>query len=119
MGSAASGQDIKQVQEALKNQGHDPGPIDGVMGPKTRQALRAFQQAKNLKATGQLDSETTSALGVSATGSSPSGMGGSSGMGSSGTSGPSSGTRPGTPDSKSGSSATTGADKTGKSGSDR
>jgi peptidoglycan hydrolase-like protein with peptidoglycan-binding domain len=130
MRSGSSSQDIRQVQEALKTQGHDPGPIDGVMGPKTRHALRAFQQAKNLKATGQLDSETTSALGVSA---SSSGMSGSSGMGSSssGTSGSSAGSGASSskprsdsdqgvrPDSKSGSGASTGADKTGKSGSDR
>ncbi|MGZ9241940.1 MAG: peptidoglycan-binding domain-containing protein, partial [Candidatus Binatia bacterium] len=34
--SSASGHwssaDVKSVQEALKNKGHDPGPIDGVMG---------------------------------------------------------------------------------------
>ena len=39
-GSKASKANVRQVQEALKAQGHDPGPIDGVMGPQTQQALR-------------------------------------------------------------------------------
>jgi peptidoglycan hydrolase-like protein with peptidoglycan-binding domain len=55
---------VKKVQEALKEKGHDPGPIDGVMGPKTQEALRAFQQANNLKATGRIDSETAQKLGI-------------------------------------------------------
>ena len=57
-------QDIRQAQEALKNQGHDPGPIDGVMGPQTRQALRAFQSSNGLKQTGMLDAETKQKLNV-------------------------------------------------------
>lgn len=31
------------VQARLKNLGIDPGPIDGLMGPKTERAVRAFQ----------------------------------------------------------------------------
>lgn len=42
-------QDVRQAQEALKNQGHDPGPVDGIMGSQTRQALRAFQSKNGLK----------------------------------------------------------------------
>jgi peptidoglycan hydrolase-like protein with peptidoglycan-binding domain len=57
-------QDIRQAQEALKNQGHDPGPIDGVMGPQTRQALRAFQSSNGLKQTGMLDAETKQRLNI-------------------------------------------------------
>jgi peptidoglycan hydrolase-like protein with peptidoglycan-binding domain len=34
------------------------------MGPKTKAAIRSFQQAENLKATGRLDSETRAKLGV-------------------------------------------------------
>ncbi len=56
---------VKQVQEALKDKGFDPGPIDGVMGQKTQEALKSFQQSKNLKVTGRLDSETAQQLGVS------------------------------------------------------
>lgn len=57
-------QDISKAQEALKNQGHDPGSIDGMMGPQTRQAISAFQKASGLKETGRLDAETAKKLGV-------------------------------------------------------
>lgn len=55
---------VREVQQALKEKGHDPGPIDGVMGPNTRQALRAFQKEENLKGTGTLDQDTAQKLGV-------------------------------------------------------
>jgi Putative peptidoglycan binding domain len=70
--------DVRQAQEALKNQGHDPGPIDGVMGPQTRQALRAFQSSNGLKQTGMLDAETKQKLNIndsSARGTKPIGEG--------------------------------------------
>lgn len=57
-------QEIQQAQEALKNQGHDPGPIDGIMGAQTRQALRAFQSKNGLKQTGTLDAETMQKLNI-------------------------------------------------------
>jgi hypothetical protein len=56
--------DVKKVQEALKDKGNDPGPADGVLGPQTQKALRAFQSAQGLKSTGRLDSETAKALGI-------------------------------------------------------
>ena len=57
-------QDVRQAQEALKNQGHDPGPVDGIMGFQTRQALKAFQSKNGLKQTGLLDAETKSKLNI-------------------------------------------------------
>jgi murein L,D-transpeptidase YcbB/YkuD len=57
-------QDVKKAQEALKNKGHDPGSTDGVIGPQTRQAIKAFQSANGLKETGRLDPETAEKLGV-------------------------------------------------------
>lgn len=66
--SAGTGQlsstEITQAQQALKAKGHDPGPVDGVMSSKTQQAIKAFQQANGLLATGTLDSQTAAALGV-------------------------------------------------------
>ena len=55
-------EDIKKVQEALKEKGQDPGPADGVMGAQTQKALRAFQSKNGLKATGRLDAETAKLL---------------------------------------------------------
>src|SRR5687767_11365576 len=57
------GQHNREVQEALKAKGNDPGPIDGRMGPKTRAALKAFQESNGLKATGRMDNETSEKLG--------------------------------------------------------
>ena len=70
-------EDIKKAQEALKGKGTDPGPADGVMGPQTQKALRAFQSANGLKTSGRLDAETAKALGVEK-GSSSMGKGSSS-----------------------------------------
>jgi rare lipoprotein A len=49
---------VKQAQEALKMAGLPPGPIDGVVGPRTRQALRAYQARAGLPQTGLLDAPT-------------------------------------------------------------
>ena len=73
-----SREDVRSVQEALKGKGHNPGPIDGVIGPRTQQALRAFQRAQNIQTSGQLDSSTASALGVTLSSSSSSTPGSSS-----------------------------------------
>jgi peptidoglycan hydrolase-like protein with peptidoglycan-binding domain len=61
---------VKAIQEALKNKGFDPGSPDGVVGPKTGQALREFQKSTNLQVTGRIDDRTASALGVDAGGAS-------------------------------------------------
>src|SRR5215475_6781808 len=65
-GMSGNADQVKAVQQALKDQGHDPGAIDGVMGPKTQAALRDYQQKQGLKATGRLDAETSAKLGVEA-----------------------------------------------------
>lgn len=44
--------------------GYDPGPADGELSPKTREALRAFQTAASLEASGNMDVPTLNALGV-------------------------------------------------------
>ncbi len=48
----------KQIQEALKAAGFDPGPIDGKVGGKTKEALKAFQQSLGLNPDGALTAET-------------------------------------------------------------
>lgn len=63
MRAAGSGR-VRAVQEALKTKGFDPGPIDGVQGPQTTQAVKDFQRAENLEVTGRADSATLNKLGV-------------------------------------------------------
>jgi peptidoglycan hydrolase-like protein with peptidoglycan-binding domain len=41
---------VRRVQEQLAAAGFDPGPADGVVGARTRAALRAFQKARRLGA---------------------------------------------------------------------
>jgi rare lipoprotein A len=55
---ALTADQIKQAQEALKIEGFRPGSVDGVVGPRTRQALSAYQAREGLPQTGVLD-ETT------------------------------------------------------------
>ena len=57
-------QTVKEVQAALTQQGYDPGPADGQLGGKTKQALKQAQKDKSLEPTGQIDQQTLAALGV-------------------------------------------------------
>ena len=75
---------MKQAQQKLSAAGHDAGPADGIMGPKTQAALKEYQQSKNLQASGQLDQKTLAALGVSGGGSTASASSDTSGSASAG-----------------------------------
>jgi len=55
---------IERAQRALKDAGHDPGAIDGVMGAKTGGALKAYQKQQGLHPTGRLDETTLAKLGA-------------------------------------------------------
>jgi len=55
---------IRKVQAALKAKGHNPGRIDGLMGRRTRAAIRAFQEQNSLSPSGILDDQTADLLGV-------------------------------------------------------
>jgi hypothetical protein len=55
--------DVAAAQTLLKKRGHDPGPIDGILGPRTAAAIRAFQRAEHLSVDGSLNAETRDALG--------------------------------------------------------
>ena len=56
--------DARRLQQALAKRGFDPGPLDGIIGPRTRAAMRGFQQQQNLTG-GRFDRETATALGLS------------------------------------------------------
>jgi peptidoglycan hydrolase-like protein with peptidoglycan-binding domain len=60
--TAGIGWTIADIQSALIKHGFKPGMIDGIMGPKTRAALKAFQQARGLEGTGGPNKATTDAL---------------------------------------------------------
>ncbi len=55
---------IRSVQQNLNDHGYNAGPVDGIMGPRTRGALKEFQQANGLNEDGRLDQQTLAALGV-------------------------------------------------------
>jgi hypothetical protein len=50
------------VQSALARRGYYRGAIDGVLGPETRNAIRAFQAQRGLAVTGQIDNNLIRAL---------------------------------------------------------
>lgn len=56
--------EIRKMQETLRDKGHYRGKIDGVFGLQTRASLRAYQKAQNLPITGQVDARTADGLGV-------------------------------------------------------
>jgi hyperosmotically inducible protein len=64
MRTAAASAQVTAMQQALKDKGFDPGETDGVMGPKTEAALRAYQKSEGLPTTGAMDGDTGAKLGV-------------------------------------------------------
>jgi peptidoglycan hydrolase-like protein with peptidoglycan-binding domain len=48
----ASGDAVRQLQEALKELGYDPGAIDGKFGDRTERAVKDFQRDHGLPADG-------------------------------------------------------------------
>lgn len=53
---------VSKAQALLRVAGHDPGPIDGKYGAKTRTAVLALQSARGIPATGQIDAATWAEL---------------------------------------------------------
>jgi hypothetical protein len=53
---------IKKTQRLLKAKGYNPGPIDGLMGRKTRQAIVAFQRENGMTADGKISGGVYGAL---------------------------------------------------------
>ncbi len=50
--AAAQAYDLTIIQAALAAKGYDPGPIDGMMGAKTRAAIRKYQTDAGFEITG-------------------------------------------------------------------
>jgi len=57
-----SREEVRKAQQALKLEGFDPGPLDGIIGPLTRSAVRKFQKSIEIPVTGRLDWSTKDRL---------------------------------------------------------
>lgn len=55
---------VMAMQQALKDKGFDPGPIDGALGPRTTSAVKKYQKSENLTVTGKMDQDMAAKLGV-------------------------------------------------------
>jgi peptidoglycan hydrolase-like protein with peptidoglycan-binding domain len=64
MKEEAMGPDVVQVQLALKEKGFLLGRADGLFGTVTELGVKFFQVRAGLKATGVVEQETYSALGI-------------------------------------------------------
>ena len=63
----------KQVQTKLKNWGYYKGNVDGIYGPKTKEAVKYFQRKNGLTVDGIVGKKTAAAMGISLTTSGGSG----------------------------------------------
>jgi localization factor PodJL len=55
---------VREAQRALRDLGYEPGPVDGIVGPKTREALVRYQRSEKIALTGRLDPETMVRLDI-------------------------------------------------------
>jgi hypothetical protein len=62
--SSLGGSLVSNVQDELSRLGYSPGPVDGVIGPQTQDAIADFQNDRHLPVTGQPDTATLRALGL-------------------------------------------------------
>lgn len=76
-----SNDEVDRAQQELKTLGFYKGPVDGLMGPQTRQAIAAYQRRNGLSVTSKLDHDTmqrlSSVTNSGSTGSTSSGSAGS------------------------------------------
>ena len=63
-GDLTPDQVIVNVQLQLQRDGYYAGPIDGILGPGTRQGLAAFQADRGLAITSAIDEPTLASLGL-------------------------------------------------------
>ena len=61
----APDQVIVDVQSQLQRDGYYDGPIDGILGPMTQEAIAAFQADNGLAVTSAIDEPTLATLGIS------------------------------------------------------
>lgn len=54
--------EIAKAQRLLRDLGYQPGPADGLMGPRTRDAISDFQRTAGLSVTGAVDTQLLNTL---------------------------------------------------------
>lgn len=65
--AGASGRSVRELQAFLRAIGYAPGPVDGIYGSKTVNAVKKFQTSRNLPADGMVGSLTRSEVATIAT----------------------------------------------------
>jgi peptidoglycan hydrolase-like protein with peptidoglycan-binding domain len=55
---------VREAQRTLRDLGYQPGPVDGVVGPKTKDALAKYQRSERIQVTSRLDAETMARLDI-------------------------------------------------------
>lgn len=62
--AASDHDDVKKAQQTLTDKGFYHGPVDGITGPLTRQAIADYQKSEHRAVTRRLDPETAGRLGA-------------------------------------------------------
>ena len=64
------GEEVRKIQQRLKNWGYYTGSVDGIYGTKTRDAVKYFQRKNGLTVDGIAGKNTLAAMGISSSSSS-------------------------------------------------
>ncbi|NBB84336.1 MAG: hypothetical protein GVY28_13140, partial [Alphaproteobacteria bacterium] len=70
---------IAGLQRALNQRGYEAGPVDGVLGPSTRTAIRTYQSDSGLEPTGRVSADLLARLGITGEGEADDGSTGDDG----------------------------------------
>lgn len=63
------GEEVRKIQQKLKNWGYYSGAVDGIYGTQTQKAVRWFQQKNGLTVDGIAGPKTLAAMGISSSSS--------------------------------------------------
>lgn len=63
------GEEVRKIQQKLKNWGYYSGGVDGIYGTQTQNAVKSFQRKNGLTADGIAGKDTLNAMGISSSSS--------------------------------------------------